>query len=91
MGKEFENYLNQILSGIKKGKVYRIEKIDQNKHDPLEIVLIQIAAAPLLLKMGQTYLADKYYERSLIFSDDEIVSKLSNQYKLLRDSKKYDN
>lgn len=88
MGKDFENYLSEILSSIKKGKVYRIEKIDQNRHDPLEMVLIQIAAAPLLLEMGQTYLADKYYERSLIFSDDKIVSELSNQYRLLRDSKK---
>ncbi len=85
--KNFINYYNEILASIKRGKLYKIEKIDKNKHDPLEIALIQIAAAPILLDMGQTYLAEKYYQRAQIFIDDEAVLELCKKYEKKRNEK----
>lgn len=91
MDDEFNNFCSNVIKSIKKGDIYIIERINKNRHDPLEIALIQIIAAPILLEKGAEYLSDKYYERSLIFSDDENISRLSEQYKKLRDSKKKNN
>lgn len=86
--KNFINYCNEILNSIKHGELQRIEKIDQNRHDPLEIALIQILAAPILLDMGSTYLAEKYYQRALIFTDDEDILKLTKRYEQKKNERK---
>lgn len=83
----FNNYYSEIISSIKKGKIFRIETINDSKMVPDELALIKISAAPILLEQGAYYLSDKYYECAMKYSDDERIMALAEQYRKLRDSK----
>lgn len=84
---DFNNYYAEIISNIKKGKIYKIETIDDNKIMPEDLALIKISAAPILLEQGAIYLSDKYYQSAIKFSDNDRIMKLAEQYKLLRNEK----
>lgn len=84
---EIEILCSNVISSIKKGDIFRVEKINRKKILPEELELIKIIAAPVLLEKGAITLADKYYDSALRFSDNEQIKTLADKYKVLRQTK----
>ena len=84
---KFNKYYKKIISLIKSGDRFVVERINQDKMVPEDFQLIKIGSAIALLENGDNDLAESYYKSAKNFSDKDEIYDLIQKYKRLKKRK----